>query len=92
MRDGPSARCHSAIESLLRVGDVDPKMRRRRKPLRLRAEQHDHRVAELDLDVADAAVGAQHPNSTGWSDHQVIELDAVQPLLIVSSAANGVID
>jgi hypothetical protein len=26
------------------------------------------------------------------SDHQVIELDAVQPLLVVSSAANRIID
>jgi hypothetical protein len=26
------------------------------------------------------------------SDHQVLELDAVQPLLIVTSAANGLID
>jgi hypothetical protein len=57
------AGCYSSIEGLVDVGDIDPQMRRRTRPLGLRVEQHDHSVAELDLDVADAAVGAQHPRA-----------------------------
>jgi len=63
MRDCPSASCDSAIERLLGIGDVDPQMRRCRRPPWLRVEQHDHSVPELDLNVADAAIGAQHPRA-----------------------------
>jgi len=59
----PSAGRHSAIERLLSGSDIDPQMRRRSRPLRPRIEQHDHSVAELDFNVADPAIGTQHPRS-----------------------------
>src|SRR4029453_7397587 len=63
MRDWSGAGCYGPNERLLGVGDIDPQMSGCRTPLGLRVEQHDHSVAELDLDGADAAVGIQHPRA-----------------------------
>jgi hypothetical protein len=63
MCDCPTASCDSAIERLLGIGDINPQMRRCRGPVWLRVEQHDHSVPDLDLNVADAPIGAEHPRA-----------------------------
>lgn len=52
----------SAVERASGVRDIDPQVRRGRRPVGLRVEQHDQSVADFH-DVADSAVRSKHPGS-----------------------------